>query len=461
MKDNQRVVEEKIARIRAAVALEPHDRVPVVSSGGFWPVRYAQKYTMQQAYYSVDLTAECYKQVFTRWNSWDAFNASMQSLGPGLDATGSRRYFIPGRDLPPHAEFQYPDLSLMEAHEYPELVEDPVKFHAEKLIPRLCTRIGADDPLLQTKALAKAAIFFVQQPERVRGYAALWREQYGVPRLFQGQAFVVPMDYLADSIRGFQQGLLDIKQRPQEVAAACEALLPFILTACLATASTARDFPMIFNPQHVSPFISPKDYQKVYWPTFKRMVHHVVGCGYRFWAFLEDKQEQHLECLHDLPKGKVVAHFESTDLAVAKKALGGRICIAGGMPAMLLARGSPQEVRDRTISVLRLFEDEPGFIMTGTTTIPATARPENITAWLDTVREYGALGGATGVAATQERTEAACAGTTMAATGQGVINTWEAVRAEFGEIKGDERVIKESWEELERLHVALLHWLMK
>lgn len=459
--DKRQVLAEKTARLKAAIALEPHDRVPLVSSGGFWPVRYTQKYTMQEAYYDVDLVADCYKAVFARWDSWDAFNAAMQCLGPVLDATGSRRYKIPGRDLPPHAEFQYPHLELMATEEYPELAENPLRFHAEKLVPRLCTRIGSDDPYVRATAWTKAAIFFAQQAAKVRGYTDLWRDEYAVPRLYQGQAVVMPVDYLADNIRGFRQGLMDIKQRPQEVVAACEALEPFILTAWLTTAAAAGDFSLIFNPQHVSPFVSPKDYQKVYWPSFKRIVDYLVGCGYKFWAFLEDNQEQHLECLQDLPKGKVVVHFESTDLAKAKKALGGRLCIAGGMPSILLARGTPQEVRDRTVSVLKLFEDEAGFIMTGSTTIPVTARRENITAWLDAVREFGSLGNTTGTVAAEEAPVAGCAAATGGPMGQDLITSWEAVRGEIGEIKGDEGIIRDKWEELEKLHLALLHWLMK
>lgn len=460
MSDNQLIVEEKIARLNAAVALESHDRVPVASMADFWPVRYSQKYNMQQAYYNMDVAAECYKKAFARWDLWDAFNPLMQSVGALLDATGSRRYNVPGRDLSPQAEFQHPDFTIMEAEEYPEFTENPVKFHAEKLIPRLCTRIGSDSPHTSVTAWTKAALFFGQYMSKARNYSNLWSADYGIPPLFQGQSLYVPMDWIADKIRGFQQGLLDIKQRPQQLAAACESLVPFITTACLA-AATPGDFPLIFNPQHVSPFVSPRDYQKVYWPTYKKMVDIVVGRGFKLWSLFESNQEQHLECLQDLPKGKVVAHFESTDLAKAKKSLGGRLCIAGGMPPVLLTRGTPQEVREHTISILKLFEDEPGFIMTCSTTLPSTAKAENITAWLDTVKEYGRLEGGASRSSSKVSQASGQPAITSVPIGRDVITTWESVRPEFGEIKGDESIIKENWEELERLPLILLYWLMR
>lgn len=459
MTDNQQVVTEKIARIRAAVALRPHDRVPLTAISDFWPVRYAQKYTMQQAYYSLDVAAECYETAFSRWNSWDAVGAAIPAHGPVMDATGSRRFRVPGRGLSPDAEFQHPDLTLMGADEYPYLIRDPVRFHVEQLIPRLCTKMASDDALVRTTAWTKAASFYAQFSAKGAAHARRWSTEYGIPSLFQGPSLYVPIDLIADKLRGFRQGLLDIKQRPKEVADACEALVPFILSVCLAAARSVGDYPLIFNPQHVSPFVSPSDYQKIYWPTYSKMVNHLVERGYKVWSFLENNQEQHLECLQDLPKGKVVAHFESTDLARAKKALCGRLCIAGGMPSVLLTRGTPQEVTDHTRSVLKLFEDEPGFIMTCTTTIPSTARPENITAWLDAVREYGGLGST--IPTPSETPEATAVPRTGAPIGPGLATAWETVKPELGEIKGDEGIIRDAWELLEKDSLLLIYSLIK
>ncbi len=461
MNDNQRVVKEKIARIKAAIALEPHDRVPVAGMADFWPVPYSKKYTMQQAFYSIDVAAECYKKAFAEWNLWDAFAPIIQSLGPMLDATGSRRYNVPGRDLSPDAEYQHPDIVLMRAEEYPELIENPVKFHTEKIIPRLCSRIGSESSYLRTIALTKAALFFAQFMAKGRSYTSLWSSEYGIPPLTQGQTIYVPIDWLADKVRGFHQGMMDIKERPEELQAACEALVPFIVDACLASVPAVGDYPLVFNPQHMSPFISPKDYQKVYWPTFKKIVDQIVGRGYKMWVFFENNQEQHLECLQDLPRGKVVAQFESTDLAKAKDALGGRLCIAGGMPPILLARGSPQEVKEHTLSVLKLFEDEPGFIMACTTVMPTTAKPENLHAWLNTIYEYGRLDSGAYSNSRKERSEIVGDAETTTPAGPSMITAWETVKSEFGDIKGDESIIKENWGNLEKLSLAFIYWLLR
>lgn len=456
----RQMVEEKNARIRAAASLESHDRVPIAASADFWPVKYLTKYSMQEAFYNIDVAAESYKKAFSQWNEWDAFSTLLYSLGPMLDATGSRRYHVPGRDIPAHAEFQHPDLTLMDAEEYPKLIADPMKFQIEEIVPRLCTRIGSNDFSIRTKALSKAALFFGQWMGKTRSYQSLWLNEYGIPPLYQGTSIYVPMDWIADKLRGFQQGLLDIKQRPEEVQAACEALVPFILTVALSTAPAGGDYPFLFNPQHVSPFISPKDYDKVYWPTFKKLIDEFVKRGYRVWVFFENNQEQHLERLQDLPKGKIVAHLEATDLAKAKKALGGKICIAGGMPSTLLARGTPEKVKEQTKSVLKLFEDEPGFIMKSTTAIPTTAKPENIRAWLDAVKEYGRIGDKISVPERKEKSSEISAPSEILHQKE-VITSWETIRPEFPKIEGDETIIKESWEQLEKSVIPFIFWLIR
>ena len=463
MSDIKQIVDKKVARMRAAVSLQSHDRVPVAAMSDFWSVGMQKKYTMQQAFYDVDVLAECYREAFSKWNSWDAFSTILYSLGQMLDATGSKRYNVPGRDIAPEAEFQHPDLSLMSAEEYPRLINDPMKFQIEEVVPRLCQRIGSSDRVVAGKAMAKAALFFGQWMGKARTYAPVWVNEFGIPPLNQGTALYNPMDWIADKLRGFRQGLIDIRQRPDEVAEACEALVPFILNVGFATAPAGGDFPLLFNPQHVSPFIGPKQYEKVYWPTFKKLVDEFVARGYTIWVLFENNQEQHLDKLQELPHGKIVAHLEATDLAKAKKALGGKICIAGGMPSALLARGTPEEVKEQTASVLKLFENEPGFIMTCSTTLPSNARPENMDAWLNAVQEYGHIGGR--IAGTKDvpQVRKAAAGV-AASTGELArkgITPWEAVKPHFGKIIGDEGIIRNKWEEMERLITPFIYWLIK
>ncbi|MCL4466724.1 MAG: hypothetical protein M1389_12000, partial [Chloroflexi bacterium] len=82
----------------------------------------------------------------------------------------------------------------------------------------------------------------------------------------------------------------------------------------------------------------------------------------------------------------------------------------------------------------------------------------------DAVQEFGCLGGETrpvegtraeaGAESSQPQVDTVVAG-------QAPVQEWESVRADFGEIKGDEASIKEKWEELENDFLPFLYWLLK
>lgn len=457
------MVRSKVQRIQAAIRLEAHDRIPVVATADFWPVGMQRSVNMQQAFYDVDVLAKCYDKAFQRWNAWDGFSANLYSVGGMLDAVGSIRYSIPGRELGANVEFQHPDLSLMSAAEYGELIRDPVKFQAEVIIPRLCQRIGSADRLVACMAMAKAALFYGQWRSKVQSYTEEWNNKYSIPPLTRGASIYNPLDWIAGKLRGFRETLLDIRRRPEVVAEACEALVPFLLTSIMPAGSVSS-YPLLFNPQHVPPFIGPTQYEQLYWPTFKRMVDELSCKGYGLRVFLESNQEQHLDFIADLPNRQVLAHFEGTSLAKARKILGGKVCIAGGVPPSLLSKGTAEEVHNHIRALIDCFGDEPGFILAPTTTIPTNARPENIDALLNTVIKYGSTISRNenkllrvernkdefSVCREKDRTDAEIG-----------VHDWEGVVASFGKIAGDESIIKSSWEELEELTVPFLCWLIK
>lgn len=381
-----KIVQEKLERIRAAIDIKDYDRPPIVARADFWPVKYSGKYSIQEAFYDVDKLTECYDAAFKDLDDWDAFGTFMFCLGPMLDALGSRRYVIPGQHISENASFQVPDLTLMNEEDYPKLIENPIKFQLEELAPKLCTRLLDPEPF-RSKALIKAAIYCYEWGEKVRNYSKKQGDEHGVPPLFQGAVVYGPLQWILHRLRGFAQGLLDVKIRPEEVQEACEALLPFMIQIVRSSAPN-NDYPLIFSPQDVSPFLSPKDYEKSYWPTFKKLVDELTSSGYRLYILFDGNHEQHLERLQDLPKGKVVLHFDNTDLKKVKKYLGGRVCIAAGLPAHLLFRGNPDEVRERTTEIIKLFSDLGGFMMTTGAAIPVNAKAENLRALLNTVINF-------------------------------------------------------------------------
>ena len=106
------------------------------------------------------------------------------------------------------------------------------------------------------------------------------------------------------------------------------------------------------------------------------------------YIYTEGKYDSRLEFLKDVPKGKVVYHFEECDMAQAKKVLGDIACIAGGFPVHLLDRGSKQQVIDEVKRLIDICAPGGGYIFETVYGFDNSI-PENVEAMFETVRTYG------------------------------------------------------------------------
>ena len=106
------------------------------------------------------------------------------------------------------------------------------------------------------------------------------------------------------------------------------------------------------------------------------------------FIYTEGKYNSRLEQLADVPAGKVIYHFESVDMAQAKKVLGNTACISGNLPIYLLEHGTKQQVIDACKSLIDTCAPGGGYIFDTNGSID-NAKRENIEAMYDTVLTYG------------------------------------------------------------------------
>ena len=106
-------------------------------------------------------------------------------------------------------------------------------------------------------------------------------------------------------------------------------------------------------------------------------------------VFAEGNWTPYLESIAELPEKSIVFHVDMTDMAQAKKILGGRFCLSGNVPNMMLAYSKPEEVRDYVKRLIDEYAGDGGFIIDAAAVIQGDAREENIRAIIETAREYG------------------------------------------------------------------------
>jgi uroporphyrinogen-III decarboxylase len=87
-------------------------------------------------------------------------------------------------------------------------------------------------------------------------------------------------------------------------------------------------------------FMSNAQFDRFYWPTFKKLVTTLIERGGTPCVFFEGNFDLKLEHLLDLPKGKMLARLDATDIQRAKEVLRDHMCIQGNAPSTLLQAGS-------------------------------------------------------------------------------------------------------------------------
>ncbi|MCG0276661.1 MAG: hypothetical protein L5655_11020 [Thermosediminibacteraceae bacterium] len=399
------LAEQRYARIMAAINLEEPDRVPLRGFGG----------DIIPAYYGITQHEFCYDyekalKAIEKYLSDFPFDWSGSGItgldgrvfsvafsdypdiapnttfitGPMHDVLGDKYYRYPGREISEDASPQFIGGTFMEADEYDKLIEDPVKFVAETVLPRACRNL--ETPRQTMATMVRLGREFTRYGDAGRQLGAI-AAQLGYPSIPMGGAYA-PLDIIGDFLRGIENVLLDLRRYPDKVKKATEALVEPIVNYALSYKK--RGFKWVFIPLHLNEYLSPKLYNEFYWPTLKAVILRLVEEGMKAQVFFEGRHDAHLETILELPKGWGIAYFEKTDVVKAKKVLQGHTCVMGGIPMSLIVGGTPEKIKEYVKNLMEQVKPGGGFILsTNIGTAPRETPVENITALIEAVEKYG------------------------------------------------------------------------
>ena len=135
-------------------------------------------------------------------------------------------------------------------------------------------------------------------------------------------------------------------------------------------------------------FLSNKQFDKFYWPTFKKLALTLIERGATPCIFFEGNFTSRLEYLLDFPRGKLLVRLDTTDIFRAKEILKDHLCIQGNVPSTLLQAGTAQEVKDHCKHLIDVVGKDGGFILSPRSSTDEV-KPENLKAMIDFTKEYG------------------------------------------------------------------------
>ena len=405
-KSPDELAKERLARIQAAMNLEEPDRVPCWGVGGDIVPAYAG-ITQYEFCYESEKTLMAIEK-FLRDFPFDTGMAGLMGLdgrvfsvafsefpdispgiafitGPIHDALGDKYCRYPGREIDENASPQFIGGTFMQPEEYDQLIEDPVGFIAETILPRVCTN-------LETKRKAMATWVRVgmelEKGARLGGEVGRISAELGYPYIPMGWAYA-PMDIIGDFLRGISNAALDVRRYPDKIKKAVDALTEPVITYAL-DACKPINAEVAFIPLHLNEYLSPKLYNEFYWPSLKKVIIRLYEEGVKSEVFFEGHHEPHLETILELPRGWGIAYFEKTDVVKAKEVLKDHTCVMGGLPISLLVSATPQEIDEYVKTLLEKVKPGGGFILAPAVgTAPAITPPENIHSLISAVEKYG------------------------------------------------------------------------
>jgi len=404
---------QRMKRVLDCVALRTPDRMPTSLISGFWYARYAGV-TCRELMYNYERSNEISEQVILEFEPDIAVAAArIASWGPLLDALDFRQLEWAGHGVGEDTPYQYLDREYMRADEYDDFLLDPTAFFFERYLPRVAGAFDGLQPLAALSGLSYMGIaagsFMFNLPtvtgalERLRkageesmrslmSIDAITQRlaTLGFPPAIEGAA-QAPYDVLADYMRGAKNMMMDVYRRPEQVLAALDKLGALILKRTLAMRRPGQS-PIVTIPIHWAPdnFMSPKQFEKFYWPSFRKLMMGLIDEGMIPMPLWESTCTKRLETIADMPPGKCIYWFESTDMVKAFEVLGDTVALHGNLGASLMSTGSPDNV-DAAVRHLaeNVFHKGGKLILSTATPMPEETPIANVRAMFDAARKYG------------------------------------------------------------------------
>jgi len=414
--ENQKKYDEKVARVQAAIALKEPDRVPITPSTDAFPIINAG-FTVGEVIY--DTSLQKMKQAVVKYlNDFDPDKTGGVGMvfageGPMLELERSKNMRwagMPGDIIDINSIQQHIEFPTLLDDEFEEFFSDRTGWSLRKQTPRTS---GLLEPFAKLRLGgmmgARMLAAQVSTPEFKAMLEDLWKlnelqqvyqagvkdvndtvREMGYPD-FSGGMAAVPFDSYSDGLRGTILSLQDLYDHEDEVEKYIEETFEQQLHMIrMQGANPANKGKHVFMALHkgMDGFMSDEHYRHFYWRHLQKIIETIIEVDMVPYIFTEGKYNSRLDCLTEVPVGKVFYHFETVDMALAKSKLKDIACISGGFSTNILQFGKPEQVKDEVKRLLDICAPGGGFIFETSSALSHVKR-ENVEAMFETVREYG------------------------------------------------------------------------
>lgn len=384
MDNLDKLYEERKNRIATTILHKEPDCVPVVHNAETWNLGYA-------GVKSIDIENDMDKE-------FEAFGKPLEDiycdgvlvncLSKELNlynSLGGGAYFYSSDGV----TIQHKEYVFMKDDEYSQFIDDPMKFALEVIFPRKYPNLNKPYPE-NLNALRQSLSSFGRFMQRQTASVQFHKDKYGMPVIVGGIG-QAPFDVIFDFYRGFKGTMADMRRRPQEIIKACEALEPLLMETILQGRTSLEPFPYIFFPLHAPTFLNKKQFETLYWPTFRNILYKLNELGGKALIYLEGDWTHLYDFVNDFPKDFAFAMIEKDDIFTAKEKIGKTVALSGGIDLGMLRNCTKDQCIDHVKKVIDQCAPGGGFIFSTDKSLlaPDDVNIENYKAVYEYVHTYG------------------------------------------------------------------------
>lgn len=409
MNNCEKLYNERKKRVETAIALGVPDRVPNVFSAGGLPYQYAGM-TMAESMVDIERSGQAKVDFYNSFPMLDVAEVT-DSLPPAktLELMGPKDTRWPGdpKGLDENNSYQFIEYPTLLDDEYDEFFSDPAGFCIRKLLPRVSEVFEPFSEIDYFSLAAKSNTSLFLTPRCIESYkrmiaaAEAQNEKRAILAKYEkaikdmgfysiaGIGSATAFDMVSDHLRGTFGMMQDLIIQRDNVKRAIELFEPRHIKHSLdSNRAIGSNYAWVMLHKGFDNFISDADYAELYWPSLKSWIYAMIENGMTPVVFSEGSYTTRLKYFTDLPKGKVIVHFEQVDIREAKRMLGDVACIRGAFPTFTLTHGTGEQIVDKVKETFDVLAPGGGYLFTTGCAVDHCPR-ENLETLFEAVEKYG------------------------------------------------------------------------
>lgn len=353
--------EERLERIKAAVALEPVDKIPAISGSIAFSAA-ATGVKMSDYLSSMEINCTANIKATELIGNIDGAQAAIYTAEQ-LPPLWLSRVKVAGKELSDNELWQIEERELIRQSDYDEILDGGFgPWYVKYLKERLDYDLSRMQPFLDYMPTAVGRM-----------------TEAGYP-VINGGAWCSPFEMICGG-RSLAIFLMDdLLEIPDKVEAVFDRIQEFNLARYEDTLKSGhKPFGVWVGGWRGTPeTLSTAMFERFSWKYMREIIRLLIDYDVVPILHLDACWNRGLEYFKEFPAGKCIMALDGkTDIVRAKEVVGDRMCIMGDVPAELLAFAAPEKVYDYTMNVIKKV-GPVGYMVCSGCDIPFNARLENV-----------------------------------------------------------------------------------